>query len=124
MRSLVIIIVALVTARTALACPRGARCLIQAPLTSEVSAPAPKPAPDRPLRLRIDHVDARAPWTFDAPKSTDDHAMPWIWTALREQAYAHLPRYRGESDLTFTLSPVVVAGSFDTVPGVGIAGDF
>ena len=34
-----------------------------------------------------------------------------------------MPRYRDDK-LTFVLSPVVVTGSFDTVPGVGLAGDF
>ena len=49
--------------------------------------------------------------------------MPWIWQVLREGVYEQLPRYRDDA-LTFVLSPVVITGSFDTVPGVGIAGDF
>ncbi|MDQ3333955.1 MAG: hypothetical protein M4D80_02250 [Myxococcota bacterium] len=127
MRALVVSIIVLATARTALACPPGARCVVEAPTIQEApraslrsAPPGPKPA----LRLDIELVDTRGPWTFDAPKKTDGIEMPWIWQALRAQVYDHMPRYHGEDDLTFTLSPVVVAGSFDTVPGIGIAGDF
>ena len=82
------------------------------------------PGPKRPLQLRVEHVDTRQAWTFDAAPKSDGTEMPWIWQALRAKAYDQMPRYRGEGDLTFTLSPVVVAGSFDTVPGFDIAGDF
>jgi hypothetical protein len=117
-RALIVSIVVLATARTALACPPGARCVIATPTLEEV------PGPKRPVDLRIEHVDTREPWTFEARKKTEGPEMPWIWQALRTHVYDQMPRYRGEDDLTFTLSPVVIAGSFDTVPGIGIAGDF
>lgn len=119
MRALIVAFVVLATAHTALACPRGARCVIEAPTIDEA------PGPQRPVRLQIDHAAARDPWTFDAPKQTDDDKLPSFWKELRERAYEHVPRYRGDDDLTFTLSPVVVSGpAFDTVAGFGIAGDF
>lgn len=102
----------------ALACPQGARCIREAP-----SADEELPAPKRPVSLRIDHVAEPVPWTFDAPPKPSGEEMPWLWQVLRRGVYDQLPRYRDES-LTFVLSPVVVTGSFDTVPGVGIAGDF
>ena len=84
------------------------------------------PGPKRPINLHIGHLDAREPWTFDnAPKQSDDIKLPSFWRELRDRAVAHMPRYRGDDGLTFTLSPVVVvAAAFDTVPGIGIAGDF
>jgi hypothetical protein len=119
-RALIVCIILLATARTALACPRGARCVIEAVTIAEV------PGPKRPLRLHIEHVDTREPlWTFEASNKTEEPVVPKFWQTLREQAYARMPHYRGDDGLTFTLSPVVVtASAFDTVPGIGIAGDF
>jgi len=42
---------------------------------------------------------------------------------LREQIYSRLPRHDDER-FTLVLSPVVVTSPSDTIPGVGIAGDF
>ncbi len=51
--------------------------------------------------------------------------IPWIWRVLRERVYSQMPTYERESDsLKLVLSPVVVTSPSDTVPGVGISGDF
>jgi hypothetical protein len=50
--------------------------------------------------------------------------MPWIWMALRAQVYSRMPTYEQGHDFKLTLSPVVVSSPSDTVPGVGVAGDF
>lgn len=110
------------TVAPAAACPRGTACL--ATVTREV-APADR-APARPVQL--------APTI--SPRSTLDHAlrtylaprapeleMPWIWQVLRAEVYARMPRYE-ERTLTMTLQPLVVSGTFDTVPGVGVGGEF
>jgi hypothetical protein len=117
MRSVVVLLV-IAAAQPALACPPNARCVIEAPPTSEVAAPK------RPVSLRITSVADAQPWKLDeAPARESVTELPWIWVALRREVIGAMPRYRN-ADLTFTLSPVVVSGSFDTVPGVGIAGDF
>lgn len=116
MRSLVVI--AVLTAQPALACPPGARCVTDAPPVAEV------PAPKRPVSLRVERVATQTPWKLEqAPVRAPESDMPWIWQVLRREVMSAMPRYR-DRDLTFVLSPVVVTGSFDTVPGVGIAGDF
>ena len=114
-----LILLALATASPAVACPQGALCAALDDAPRE-EAPAPK----RTLSLRVDAIADRAPWRLDAaaPHSTADE-MPWIWQVLRREVMGRMPRYRDDS-FTFVLSPVVVAGSFDTVPGVGLAGDF
>lgn len=118
MRLFVVFAVLATAAPAALACPRGARCIREATAAVE-EAPPPK----RPLQLRIDHVAEPVQWTFEARPTQTDDQMPWIWQLLRRSVYKQLPRYRDDA-FTFVLSPVVVTGSFDTVPGVGIAGDF
>ena len=108
----------LASATPASACPPGARCVIDAPATSEVAAPR------RPVSLKIEHDVERLPWRLDeAPVHETQTDMPWIWQVLRREVEAAMPTYR-DSSLTMSLSPVVISGSFDTVPGVGVAGDF
>ena len=118
MRSYLVVLV-LAAAPPVSACPIGALCatIVDAP-RDEVGAP------QRPISLRIERAPERPPWDLRTPPpaATDDD-MPWIWRVLRTQVYARMPQYRDEA-LTFVLSPVVVAGTFDTVPGIGIAGDF
>ena len=55
--------------------------------------------------------------------------MPWIWVQLRRGVYDRMPRYeridrRPENRFSLVLSPVVVSSPQDTVPGVGVEGDF
>ena len=118
MRVLGLLVVVAATAQPALACPPGARCVTDAPPALEVAAPK------RPVSLRVEHVATPSPWNLEqAPVRAPESDMPWIWQVLRREVMSAMPRYR-DRDLTFTLSPVVVTGSFDTVPAVGIAGDF
>lgn len=56
--------------------------------------------------------------------TTDAVQVPWFWGALRAQVYSRMPTYRDRNELTVMLSPVVVTSPSDTVPGLGIAGDF
>lgn len=55
--------------------------------------------------------------------------MPWVWQMLRHNVYARMPRYdrvasRTANRFSLVLSPVVVSSPMDTVPGVGVEGDF
>lgn len=116
-RSLVVLAL-LAAASPSLACPFGARCIREAPSVDEA------PAARKPISLRADRVRLEAPaWTFEKPGAKTGDETPWIWQLLRRSIYDQLPRYRDDA-LTFVLSPVVVTGSFDTVPGVGLAGNF
>ena len=109
------------TTSAAWACPPGARCVIDAPAGGEVAAPRREP---KAVSLQIDHDIERTPWRLDvAPVREPESDMPWIWSALRDRVATAMPTYRDRS-LTMSLSPVVISGSFDTVPGVGVAGDF
>ena len=106
------------TMTPALACPPGARCVTDAQERSEV------PQPRRALSLQIEKDVERNPWRLEvAPVRVAATDMPWIWRVLREEVEAAMPTYRDHS-LTMSLSPVVISGQFDTVPGVGVAGDF
>jgi hypothetical protein len=93
------------SALPAVACPEGALCLTaRTPAVVEVAGPASLPTP-----------------VVESPARED---LPWIWQVLRDQVYARLPRYEEARTFSFVLAPVVVKGSFDTVPGLGVAGDF
>lgn len=106
------------TTTPALACPPGARCVTDAQERSEVAQPR------RVLSLQIAHDIERNPWRLEvAPVRVAATDMPWIWRVLRQEVANAMPTYRDHS-LTMSLSPVVISGSFDTVPGLGIAGDF
>jgi hypothetical protein len=106
------------TASPTLACPPGALCVIDAQERSEV------PAPKRPVSLQLHHDIERTPWRLDvAAVKQPEPELPWIWSALRAKVETAMPTYR-DRDLTLSLAPVVISGSFDTVPGVGVAGDF
>lgn len=108
----------------ALACPRGAQCLVGLERTAspEVARAAAKP---RIPNLRAVRVSPRARLTFDAPAKRDpsELEMPWIWRVLREQVYSQMPNHRAKR-FTLTMAPVVVTTPAETVPGVGVAGDF
>ena len=118
-----LVLIALATAPPVFACPTRALCAAASPGSAAPREEA-RPAPQRTISLRIEAVAERAPWKLDEapPKATADE-LPWIWQVLRREVMGRMPRYRDDG-LTFVVSPVVVAGSFDTVPGVGLAGDF
>ncbi|MDQ3370106.1 MAG: hypothetical protein M3680_32210 [Myxococcota bacterium] len=128
MRPFLILVLLTVTAVPAAACPRAMRCLV-----SE-STVGPRSAAEVPrrairasavnLRLAAPLVTTRRAWSFDAQRTGEPtHEMPELWKMLKSRVAAQMPRVERGS-LSFAVSPVVVAGSFDTVPGVGVAGDF
>ncbi len=84
-------------------------------------------AADRTVSLRPAlHVDHPQPVSLAlrAPVARRPaFEMPWIWRVLRREVYRRLPRHE-DPHFTLSLAPVVVDGTFDTVPGVGVAGDF
>jgi hypothetical protein len=82
---------------------------------------------ERPVRTRMTPREgalAESLRIHVVPRMFDgDIEMPWIWQALRTQVYSRMPTYQ-ERRFTMTLSPVVVSSPSDTIPGVGIGGDF
>jgi hypothetical protein len=118
-------VVAMTTA-PALACPRGVQCLVG--LERTAAPEVARAATQRRVRipnLRAVRVAPRAHLTFDAPAKRDpsELEMPWIWRVLREQVYAQMPNHRAKR-FSLTMAPVVVTTPAETVPGVGVAGDF
>jgi len=73
----------------------------------------------------VDH-ETRVQLRLDALHKPDDRdlvELPAFWQLLRKEVYGRLPRYeRHRFDLV--LAPVVVRSPSDTVPGVGVEGDF
>jgi len=126
---LFVVLAILATATPALACPVGALCAsveLAMPRAETRRAESPRGARIASTAVRRDStlVASRDVWNLgEAIAKPSTTAMPWIWQVLRTEVYARMPRYR-DDDFTFVLSPVVVAGQFDTVPGVGLAGDF
>jgi hypothetical protein len=113
------------TTGPALACPRRVLCVIGAdqPGAPEVARATTKPAPVPDVRTAT--LAPRSHLTFDAPAKRDpaEIEMPWIWRVLREQVYSQMPSHQA-SGFVLTLSPVVVTTPSETVPGLGVAGDF
>lgn len=104
-------------APVASACPPLDACVVRLPST--VREVAAKPTPEAPARLV---AAIRAPVAKRlAPGEIE---MPWIWKTLREQVYSRMPTYEQPRELKLVLAPVVVTSPTDTVPGLGIAGDF
>jgi hypothetical protein len=66
----------------------------------------------------------RAPLRAAARLAPGEIEMPWIWKTLREQVYSRMPTYEEPRELKVVLAPVVVTSPTDTVPGLGIAGNF
>lgn len=50
-------------------------------------------------------------------------AMPPIWGILKSYAYAQLPRHK-KDEFEAVWAPIVVTGTSETVPGLGLAGRF
>ncbi|HEX5063668.1 MAG TPA: hypothetical protein VFV99_30025, partial [Kofleriaceae bacterium] len=113
--------VAAMTTSRALGCPRHLQCVVQPDESAPEIARAHKAVaiPD----VRSVHVAEDRLTLADAPRKAEPDAMPWIWRVLREQIYTRLPRHDDER-FTLVLSPVVVTSPSDTIPGVGIAGNF
>lgn len=120
------------------ACPADASTPCIA--VNTVSSDAP-PAPRQPVFLATQATavaQARAPQHEfvtlspaalqpDAPSDPVGEAgeMPWIWKVLASEVYDRLPTVQDSAEYTAKLAPVIVTGtSNDTVPGVGMRGDF
>lgn len=92
-------------------------------LDATPAQPRPLPAPPRLIEgLRADDPGL----VYPAERATTPAIeMPWIWRMLRDSVYRRLPRYEDiERQMELVFAPVIVDGTYDTVPGVGIAGDF
>lgn len=103
----------------ATACPPVEACMVN--LKTTVSEPSLTPQ----MRRATEVVAAlRAP--LPAPTRRDEAVveMPWIWKTLREQVYSRMPTYEDKNELKVVFAPVVVTSPTDTVPGLGLAGDF
>ena len=133
MRFAVALTLAAVAAAPATACPQGASC-IRGVIVRAVApeAPAPARATATPRTLRLTLTDRRPTTTplvtslaTYSPEPHDDLEVPWIWQVLAAEVYDRLPRYdQREQKFSMVLSPVVVSSPSDSVPGVGLAGDF
>lgn len=114
------------TTTPAIACPHGAQCLVGPGRTASPElARTVSQARVRIPNLRSARVVPCAHLTFEAPAKRDasEIEMPWLWRVLRDQVYAQMPNHRAKS-FTLTMAPVVVTTPSETVPGVGVAGDF
>ena len=112
------------TAAPATACPGMCLAVRGAPALTEI-APAPRPAKAVRLTLRELPAEASMPaLRFTGERAASDaEEMPWIWQALRTKVYSQMPQSQS-GGVSLVVSPVVVAGQFDTVPGFGVSGDF
>jgi hypothetical protein len=118
--------IAVVTTGPALACPRAMMCLVTPERTAPEVAHAAKRPPQIPNVRKLNlRVKPRARLTFTAPAKPDPNEieMPWIWRVLREQVYSQMPSHRSRG-FALTLSPVVVTTPSETVPGLGVGGEF
>jgi hypothetical protein len=113
------------TTAPALANPRHIHKLVKLDAVAR-EVPRARTVRQVPDVRRIKHVAPRERLTFEAPKKLADGEveMPWIWSVLRERVVSKLPSYEQDKRFTVVLSPVVVTMPSDTVPGVGIAGEF
>ncbi len=116
MRTLAALALVLASATPAAACPDRVTC---AALLSSGATARPDATPP-----------ASALWSSLAtfsPERPDDLEMPWIWKVVAVEVKKRLPRYDEDArKFSMVLSPVVVAATSndDTVPGVGLSGDF
>ncbi len=120
--------VAALTAAPALGCPRRLLCVVQ-PDAIATYAPARIEIPRARTRAAVPDVHRiqlapRARLAVaDVSRTTPDPELPWFWRMLREQLHAHLPHH-DDARFSFVVSPVVVTSPSDTIPGLGVAGDF
>ena len=84
----------------AIACPAGESCVVR---------------------------ETRLPLQGDAlhkPDERDLIELPAFWQVLRREVYGRLPHYERAKHFELVLAPVVVRSPADTVPGLGVEGDF
>lgn len=103
----------------ATACPPIEACLVN--LKTTVREPS-----STPEMRRATEVVAALRGPLPAPPRRDPAVveMPWIWKSLRDRVYSRMPTYEDPNELKVVLAPVVVTSLTDTVPGLGLAGDF
>ena len=120
-RRFIVIAVLLELTGSAMSCPPLESCVTQLRSTTAVTlahTPPPVAAPDfAKLTKSLLHTTTprRAPGEVE---------MPWIWQALSTQVYSRMPTYEESHSFKIMLAPVIVTSPSDTVPGVGVAGDF
>ena len=115
-------LLAVLAVAPARACPRAMTCT-----ASSAHGHAPRPPVLVVQRLpRPEPVTLAFSFELERANRSSDDAMPWIWRVLRTEVYDRMPRYAdGDAQrFSLTLAPVVVAGSFDTIPGIGVEGEF
>jgi hypothetical protein len=128
-RFFIVISIVLASASSALACPRGARCVTAEPRAELAPARRALAAPTaRAVTLDVDRAQrapVRARWTHgDLPTRATSRA-PLVWQAIRTKVAAKLPTYRSAHGVSVTLSPVIVfSDSFDAAPCIGVSGGF
>lgn len=135
MRSrLVIVAVLLDLTAPAMACPPLESCLTKLPSTSRLPRVTPahdaskdanaEPAPQvRSPALDVTLLPELAPPRRAPPGVPVEVEMPAIWMALRTSVYSRMPTKQTD-DFKLMLSPVVVSSPSDTIPGLGVSGDF
>ena len=106
---------------SAMSCPPLESCVTQLRSTTSVTlAHTPKPAADPDFsRLTKSLLHMTAP-----RRAPGEIEMPWIWQVLSTQVYSRMPSYEAHHSFKIMLAPVIVTSPSDTVPGVGVAGDF
>jgi hypothetical protein len=131
---LVIVAVLLDLTAPAMACPPLDTCLTKLPSTAHVPrvAPAHDAATDanadakrhvRSPALDVTQLPELAPPRRAPAGAPVEVEMPAIWTALRTSVYSRMPTHQSD-DFKLMLSPVVVSSPSDTIPGLGVSGDF
>jgi hypothetical protein len=99
-------------------------CLVTPERTAPELAHAAKRRPQIPnVRDLNVRVKPRAHLTFEAPAKQDPDELPWIWRVVRDKFHANVPSHRSRS-FVLRMAPVVVTMPAETVPGVGVSGDF
>ncbi len=128
MRITVALLVGALTATPVIACPQGASC-ITTPIARAAAVEAPAHTRARAVRLAL--TEDRAPSSplgrslaTYTPEPTDALEVPWIWQVIETEVKGRLPRVEQDNRFSMVVSPVVVRSPSDTVPGVGLSGDF
>jgi hypothetical protein len=124
----IVALVAVAGELAAIACP-SQPCLAIAPATAETEPTVPMLAgreateresgPALGVRLWLGHEDAE-------PEDSGEPELPEFWITLRKlrDCFPRIEGARDQQRFTAIFTPVIVTGPNDTVPGVGIGGDF
>src|SRR4051812_26546965 len=107
-----------------MSCPPLASCFVQLHSTAAVASGHTAPVREEPRLPALEPLTHGLLHTSSPRRDASEVEMPWIWQALRARVYSHMPTYEQSQDFKLVLAPVVVTSPSDTVPGIGIAGDF